>query len=262
MLTRILTVALCLGMLVGCSENDTTNSEQLQGTASVSYETNNVPTEDGAEHLESPYIVGDSFVTSNKEQYEKYQALKEDALKRASEITEENAESYGTVDNITWLLKDGILVFRGTGKLERSTEFPWWKLSSDFGNSVNIIVIDEGITEIGEKVTATTIRKLDALIFPESLKSIESYAFTDSFSIKSVFFPDTEVAVADSAMIGNSLEYIDLGKSRWETISDVMRNNLVAVTMSSTHSDYVMKKDAIYTRDMETVVRIVDMTAE
>lgn len=128
-------------------------------------------------------------------------------------------------DNLSWTLDTeiGILTITGTGEMTNykfeSNIAPWWQI--DYSSSIKQIVIEEGITRIGNsafqgcaKLTSATITipnsavtigeqafygcNLTQIILPHSLENIESKAFYGS-SLTSIEIPSSVITIGEQA---------------------------------------------------------------
>ena len=101
----------------------------------------------------------------------------------------ENATASGTVNSrISWVLDGdtGTLTVAGTGAIPsyRFSKAPWY----DYRNSVKRIVVEEGITEVGERAFYWSINCTE-LCLPESLIAIREYGFNNLQNLKQVTLP-------------------------------------------------------------------------
>ena len=91
-------------------------------------------------------------------------------------------------DNLTWTFyrDDGLfgsLVITGTGQMQdydESNQVPWKSYSS----SIHTLVLDEGITHIGNNAFYQIGSMIGDLIIPNSVESIGDYAFYNCYGIK------------------------------------------------------------------------------
>ncbi len=124
-------------------------------------------------------------------------------------------------DDVTWVLEDGLLTISGTGEMKDYTIYgtgaPWGKQSA----SIVRIVIEPGITHIGdaafywcENLLDVTIpdsvtslgawcfdfcENLQGLTIPDSVTDIGKYAFCRCSSLKSITIPDSVQEIGEYA---------------------------------------------------------------
>lgn len=112
-------------------------------------------------------------------------------------------------DSITWNLKDSVLTVGGTGKMYDYTgevNVPWypWK------NSIKQVVVEEGITRIGDSVFSSCYY-LDAVSLPPTLTAIGEYAFDSCSALKSIAIPESVTDIGRHAFsYCNKLQFINL----------------------------------------------------
>ena len=91
-------------------------------------------------------------------------------------------------ENATWTLyTDGSLVISGNGDIpdyDVNTKSPWF----DYRASVSSIVVEDGITRIGNQAF-TNLTKAEKASLPETVTSIGSYAFSYCPALKEVSLP-------------------------------------------------------------------------
>ena len=115
------------------------------------------------------------------------------------------AEVSGTCgDNLTWVLKDGVLTISGTGEM---TDAPW----KDYANDITSIVIEEGVTSVAayafyQYTCLTTVN------FPSTLTSLGNYAFGKCTALKKIYFQDNVPTVKNFTFEGvNASAFYPLG---------------------------------------------------
>lgn len=116
--------------------------------------------------------------------------------------------------NLNWTLKDGVLTISGTGEMydfdstgkgNIGSQSPWYS----YGNSINKVVIESGVTSIGEEAfaqyydnitsveIANTVKKIGQFAFmevgitnitiPSGVNEIDQYAFSECSKLESIF---------------------------------------------------------------------------
>ncbi len=105
-------------------------------------------------------------------------------------------------DNISWMLKDNILILSGTGATY-DFESDTFSSSVDYGiiTRVNFLVIEEGITAIGKNAFKDFLY-LTEVVCPKSLEKIEENAFYGCWDLHYISIPDTTQFIAENAFSG------------------------------------------------------------
>ena len=133
-----------------------------------------------------------------------------------SDIAETGATS-GTTGDCTWTLDNGVLTISGNGKMgdynsthkngSYVTTAPWG------GYSFNTVVIESGITSIGE-YAFYNCRSLTSVNIGNSVTSIGSYAFRSCTSLTSVTIPDSVTSIGSGAFnYCEGLTSVNIGNS-------------------------------------------------
>ncbi len=95
-------------------------------------------------------------------------------------------------ENVTWTLKDGVLTISGTGAMEdydwEIEMRPWNNGSTGPIKNVNSIIIENGVTSIGNQAFRS-FTNLAKVTIPSSVKSIGYLAFAYCPSLKSITIP-------------------------------------------------------------------------
>ncbi len=100
-------------------------------------------------------------------------------------------------DNLTWVLdSEGTLTISGTGDMGNITRMG--QLWDHYDNSIKTVIIEDGVTSIGEKVFASC-ESLTSITIPDSVTTIESRAFDDCSSLTSITIPDSVTSIGSSA---------------------------------------------------------------
>jgi hypothetical protein len=146
--------------------------------------------------------------------------------KKSSRMVEASSELSGKCgDNLTWTIEDGTLTISGTGDMwdyekrntSSSTTAPW----GAHPDTINKLVLLEGITSIGNYAFNEVFNFSGSLVLPNSLKSIGDYAFIQSGFSGELIIPDNVVRIGDGAfwkcenfeklVLGESVSYIGGG---------------------------------------------------
>ncbi len=109
----------------------------------------------------------------------------------------------GDGTNLKWSLNyEGTLTITGTGKMcdyfDKTSQItgnnaPW----NDFINSIEKVVIDEGVTTIGDGAFGGT--RITSAVIPNSVTSIGDYAFSSCNGLTSIAIPDSVISIGESA---------------------------------------------------------------
>lgn len=113
-----------------------------------------------------------------------------------------SAETSGTCGrDAQWSLhSDGTLTISGTGLMKeysRENRAPWY----DYSNQISSVVIEDGITSIGE-LSFYNCFKLTSVTIPGSVTEIGMEAFANCAQLESVKIPDGVIRIGDSAFSG------------------------------------------------------------
>ncbi len=107
-------------------------------------------------------------------------------------------------DNLTWTLtEDGVLTISGTGEMyDYSSVYPnnapWYSE----GNTIVSVVIEEGVTTIGDNAFALGYDNLSSVDLPDSLTSIGDYAFYWCENLTDIDISDNITDIGDYAFYG------------------------------------------------------------
>ncbi len=133
-------------------------------------------------------------------------------------------------DNLTWTFDDstGTLTISGMGEMEdyqRHMAVPLYSIPpwESYWNNIISIVIDEGITYIGEE-TFVGYANLTSITIPDSVTAIGGKAFYDCTSLTSITLPDS-VTEFSSNVFYNTAYYND--ESNWENGVLYIDNHLI-----------------------------------
>ena len=104
-------------------------------------------------------------------------------------------------ESVTYTLntETGLLTISGTGFMyDFEDASPWYSNSNSNSNSIKTIVIENGVTSIGEKAFSNC-SKLTSVTIPNSVTSIGESAFSDCSSLTSVTIPNSVTSIGDYA---------------------------------------------------------------
>ncbi len=162
-------------------------------------------------------LTDSSFVEHDRDDFYKTEEFYAEYPMATVPYVEHVAASGSVNANIHWVLDadTGTLTISGTGAIPsyRFSEPPWY----GYRTNVSRIVIEEGITEVGERslywcvnctevqlpTTLIAIREygfnslqsLEQITLPENLKIIEFCAFSECLALKSIVLPDSVTTV-------------------------------------------------------------------
>ena len=99
-------------------------------------------------------------------------------------------------DNITWRMVeddnyDRTLTISGTGDMTEPLDIN--------GNRVRTVIIDYGITSIGDEAFSAYFEDLETIIMPSSITKIGAGAFVSCKSLKEIILPDSVTSIGDHA---------------------------------------------------------------
>ena len=164
----------------------------------------------------------------------------------------------GDGTNLEWVLtEDGTLTISGEGKMadyetwygpdESYTLAPW----GEYKNQINSLVLEEGITRIGDK--AFGLMGIEGeLIIPSTVKSIGTFSFEhNSFSQKNLVIPEGVEKIETGAFqAGGNFEnvYIPASVKRIEGVS-FRYGSTKNIIVDENNSDYKSVEGVLFTKD-------------
>ena len=124
-------------------------------------------------------------------------------------------------DNLTWTYdSDYTLTISGSGEMDNYDESgstqPWYK----YGESVMRLVLEEGITSIGDYAFTYNCRFPDTITIPASVTRIGAGAFSDMFTTKFIFEGDVPEIKQDSFEGVAAMGYYPGDNATWQTVTD------------------------------------------
>lgn len=149
----------------------------------------------------------------------------EDSLKT---ITAETAEAQGICGkDLIWYYQNNVLVIPGTGEMtnyedshkwDYPSNAPWGDEDSNLFEKTHWIVMEDGITSIGE-YAFSGFKNLVKIEPPDTLERIEKYAFEDCYQLSELALPSSLSYIGECAflecsqiseiVIPASVKYID-----------------------------------------------------
>ena len=121
-------------------------------------------------------------------------------------------------EDMAWVLEGGVLTITGTGEMENFdwSSMPW----SDYRESITSVVIEEGITSIGDHAFADCVN-MRSITLPDSLISIGEYAFAYCQRLSVVLLPESVTYIGEYAFnYCNSLTGIYINENNANYTSD------------------------------------------
>ncbi|MBP5476099.1 MAG: leucine-rich repeat domain-containing protein [Paludibacteraceae bacterium] len=103
-------------------------------------------------------------------------------------------------ENVTWKFEDGVLTISGTGDMPDygfTDPIPW----SSFESSIKSVVIEEGVTHIGN-YAFVWYTNLTSVTVPGTVTSIGIAAFAGCNGITTITFPESVATIGDYAFMG------------------------------------------------------------
>ena len=198
-----------------------------------------------------------------------------------SNITASAAPSGACGDNLTWIFseKTGTLTISGTGDMYdySNMERPWER----HGKSITEIVINEGVTSIGNCAFSNLLYVMDvnvsdsvttigdrafafcfylpSIVIPENVKSIGCRAFEFCQEITSIVIPDSVEEIADRAFwYCHSLEDVTIGDGVTKIGEDVFAycDSLISVTVNGNNQYYSSDENGVlFDKDKTTLLK-------
>lgn len=172
-------------------------------TAEPSAEPTDVP---AVEATEEP-VVEETVVPEIEEtEMEKVISEEETVSEEVEEITPDTAstivDSGKCGDNLTWELdSEGVLTISGTGRMtDYSEEHPPWY---NYGGNLKKLVLNEGITYIGEYAFSGFLYLTGDLVIPNSVADIGTYAFQGCNFTGNLVIPNGVTIIGASAFADN-----------------------------------------------------------
>lgn len=107
------------------------------------------------------------------------------------------ADISGTTGILTWEFVDGTLTISGSGAMPdyyyviNYTTVPWW----DFHENIKSIIIEDGVTSIGNYAFSDFGDNLKSVSIPNSVKSIGQVAFRGCSGLTSVTIPNSVTSI-------------------------------------------------------------------
>jgi hypothetical protein len=184
-----------------------------------------------------------------------------------------NAIKINKTGSLTWELKDGILTISGQGPMpnyDHVSSGPWRKKVNGIRPDITSIIINEGVTNIGnnafayhyDNVVSVSIpgsvtnigenafrncKSIISVIIPDGVINIDNYAFQDCSKLISIEIPDSVINIGGYAFNNcNGLLTVSLGKNVKYIGIDAFRrcSNILTVTSSNPIPPYLETRTA------------------
>ena len=125
-------------------------------------------------------------------------------------------------DNLTWILRAGVLTISGSGDMNDYGygETPWY----DVRNEINQIVVEDGVTGIG-KYAFHNCENLTSITISEGVTELDSYSIYHCWSLKEVYLPSTLKSIKGGVFVGcNQIVnyHVTEGNTVWSSIDGVL----------------------------------------
>ena len=149
-------------------------------------------------------------------------------------FADETATSGTCGENLTWTLVDGVLTISGTGEMDDYDAWrPWNDYAEEPITNVNSIIVEEGVTSIGEEAFSSCTN-LEQVTLSSTVKSIGYFAFYDCPMLKSITIPAGVESIANCAF------------------SDC--SSLTEIIVDENNEQYVSVDGVLFSKDMTTLV--------
>ena len=102
------------------------------------------------------------------------------------------AATSGTTGDCTWTLDGTVLTISGNGAMAD------YQLSTPWGNSITKVIIEDGVTSIGN-FTFYYCTSLTSVSIHDSVTSIGIWAFGECYSLSSIIIPDSVTTIGKNA---------------------------------------------------------------
>ncbi len=181
-------------------------------------------------------------------------------------------------DNLTWTIEDGTLTISGTGEMwdygtedhyeiGAQTNVPWW----EYKNIISGIVLEQGITKIGEYAFAGCSSFKGNLVIPDSVMSIGERAFSECSGLTGdLIIPGSVTSIGEGAfclcsgltgdlIIPNSVTFV--GEYAFNQCSGLNGKLIISTKMTSIKAGTFMMCHGL-TGDLiipESITKIEDM---
>ena len=126
--------------------------------------------------------------------------------------------------NLTWKLQDGVLTISGEGDMEDYREWRPWNDSDEPVTNVDSIIIEDGVTSIGESAFSY-FTNLKNVTIPSSVKRIGYCAFSECPMLKSISIPAGVETIEDGAFSicdGLSEIIVDENNEQYASVDGVL----------------------------------------
>ena len=139
-------------------------------------------------------------------------------------------------NNLTWTLDDkGVLTISGLGSMgitSEDSEIPW----RDVRRSISSVIIEYGVTDVGVNAFNSWSDTLTNVSLPNSIKYIESGAFSYCYGLTNINIPDSVTLIDNYAfMMCTKLKSVRIGNGVTSigTAAFYSCNKLTDVTVGS-----------------------------
>ncbi len=150
------------------------------------------------------------------------------------------AQSFKCGDNLTAEFNDGKLTISGSGDMYDYTAAkpPEWKSDNDI--KVTSVVINSGVTSIGDWAFANLF-ELTNVSIPDGVKSIGDRAFSSCIVLESVKIPSSVTSIGNAA---------------FRTASSSLDSKLRSIQVDSANKNYTSVDGVLYNKAKTTLIQI------
>ena len=132
-----------------------------------------------------------------------------------------------------WRLKDKTLIISGTGKMKSFFFEEAWR-NSQYTNLIKTVVINEGITKIGD-YAFSGCSNLTSVNIPEGVTEIGNSAFSECSSLKSIEIPESVTSMAIGAFKGCS--------------------SLISIDVDTNNRNYMIENGILFDKEGTTLIK-------
>ncbi len=163
--------------------------------------------------------------------------------------------------DVTWeLTEDGTLTIRGSGKMRAYSPNKYSSNRSPFYENYSIkkIVIDEGVTQIGDYAFLRNDR-LESVTLPATLKAIGNGAFLDCAQLNDITLPDGLESIGSAAFSSTGLKELHIPASVFKIGSAPTAYSVMeSFSVDDANPAYTAVDGVLFTKDMKKLCAYPD----
>ena len=158
-------------------------------------------------------------------------------------------------NEITWNLENGILTLRGSGRMDKCGMIgelvPWY----DQRETITAVVIEEGITQIGERAFSD-YSALKTVSFPEGLLEIGNDSFSGCEGLNEIALPDSLKRIGICSFVGTCFPTVSIPKNVNYIGSGVFMFNssLSEIQVDNGNSQYCSVDGVLFNKDLTEII--------